>query len=302
MRPGKEYELFVYEKLKKLFPDPDVKHDDHILGKESGLSRQIDVSVRIPLDPGTELLYVVQCKDWATRADINAIGELVAVIQDVGAAKGFLLCTSGFAKTNYRYALTKGIELVTIEDIQSDKWTTDVEIPLVYTQKNFDYSIEFDFEATEELVEANREAELHLVMNQMLLRAPDLDLVGLEPYVSSVIESTEFQGVIGQEVELGRRGLEVQLAGMWVPVSKLSVTVLDVKPHRYLKYLRPDEYSHIRDHARGEVLPLHVRLSKVPMQVDETFIELGEHEIPVTPGLWLDVETWTQVEANSRAS
>jgi hypothetical protein len=43
---GEEYEKFVYEKLKRFFPDFDVTHDDQIEGRQSGLKRQIDVSIR----------------------------------------------------------------------------------------------------------------------------------------------------------------------------------------------------------------------------------------------------------------
>ncbi len=300
MKPGKEYELFTYEKFKRLFADSWVEHDDHILGNESGLERQIDVSVRTPFGEGQELLYIVQCKDWATPADINAIGALVAVMQDVGAAKGFLLCVSGFAKTNHHYASTKGVELITVEDIQSDKWSTEIEIPLIYTQKDFQYVIEFAFEATNELVEANRDTEFQVkITTGTKLRAPDLAPTGLVSYAMGKIDSPDFTGLVGEAVDLHRPGLEIQLTGMWLPVPEISSLILEVTPRRYLKYLKPDEYSQLRDHVRDEVLPLHGKLSNVPMQVDDTFIELPDGEVPVTPGLWLEFENWTQVEINA---
>jgi hypothetical protein len=299
MKPGKEYELFTYEKFKRLFADAKVKHDDHITGNESGLERQIDVSIRIPIGDGQELLYIVQCKDWAEPSDINVIGELVAVMQDVGAAKGFLLCTSGFAKTNHQYALTKGVELITVEDIESEKWSTEVEIPLIYTQKDYHWRIDLGVDATEELVEANKDTELQVVItNHTLLRAADREPTHMEDYIQGAIEDPGFNGLSGERVDLQQAGLEIQLVGMWLPVSELVVEV-DVKPRRYLKYLQPDEYSQLRDHVRDEILPLHAKLTNVPMTVDGTFIELADGEVPVTPGLWLDFETWTQVEMNA---
>ena len=90
--------------------------NDHISGHLSGLNREIDVSVRL-VASDVKLLYIAQYKDWKTPVDIKVLGEFSSVIQDVKVAKGFLLCTSGFAKSNYQYALTLGIELVTIEDI-----------------------------------------------------------------------------------------------------------------------------------------------------------------------------------------
>ena len=126
-KKGKEYERFVYGKFKRLFIDSTVKLNDKIVGRESGLVREIDVSIRTPM-ADQELLYIVQCKDRGKRpADIVILGEFSAVIRDVGAAKGFLICTSGFAKTNYRYARTLGIELLTVEDIKSDRWKVGEE-------------------------------------------------------------------------------------------------------------------------------------------------------------------------------
>ncbi|MEP6756673.1 MAG: restriction endonuclease, partial [Chthonomonadales bacterium] len=128
MKKGARYEEFIYERLKQLFGTSNVTLRDKILGLESGILREIDVSIRIP-DAAMEVLYIVQCKDWKSKTDIKVLGEFSAVIQDVGASKGLLICSSGFAKTNRRYALTKGIELVTITDIESDSWTVSVTIP-----------------------------------------------------------------------------------------------------------------------------------------------------------------------------
>ena len=35
-----------------------------------------------------DFLYIVQCEDWSSRADIKVLGEFSAVMQDVRAAKG----------------------------------------------------------------------------------------------------------------------------------------------------------------------------------------------------------------------
>src|SRR5437773_8601831 len=99
---GSEYERFVFDKFRRLFADSVVKKNDHIRGHLSGLDREIDVSVRLTV-ASERLLYIAQCKDWKTPADIKVLGEFSAVIQDVRAAKGFLLCSSGFAQSNYTY-------------------------------------------------------------------------------------------------------------------------------------------------------------------------------------------------------
>jgi hypothetical protein len=165
-KPGKDYERFVYEKFRRFFADSTVTLDDRIQGKLSGRKRQIDVSIRFTVD-GNELLYIVQCKDRGTRpADIIVLEEFSSVIQDVGAAKGFLICTSGFARSNYQYALTLGIELVTVEDIHSDRWKVDIQVPLVYTKKVTDYKLSAtvfsrNIVVDEELLERHRRLGLN---------------------------------------------------------------------------------------------------------------------------------------------
>ena len=75
-----------------------------------------------------------------------------------------------------------------------------------------------------------------------------------------------------------------------------SFTLLSVTKKCYLKYLRPNEYSHLRDHVRGTTLPLHVVLNKVGLELDETFVELPGDQSPVFGGLFLEVEEWTSAE------
>src|SRR6185295_16696420 len=91
VKRGAAYEQFVYEKLCRLFPDAKVTLNDKIRGLDSELDREIDVSIRLKVGD-INLLYIVQCKDWVTKADIKILGEFSAVIQDVRAAKGLLLC------------------------------------------------------------------------------------------------------------------------------------------------------------------------------------------------------------------
>jgi hypothetical protein len=151
-RAGSDYERFVYNKFQGLFPDAQVTLNDGIAGRQSGLLREIDISIRMTVGD-TEILYIVQCKDRGKRpADILILGEFSSVIKDVGAAKGFLICTSGFAKSNYQYARTLGIELLTVEDIESDRWHTEIQVPLIYIKKTTSYVIDTVIIANEELV------------------------------------------------------------------------------------------------------------------------------------------------------
>lgn len=217
MKPGARYERFVFEKLQRLFPEAVVKLNDRIPGASSGLLREIDVSIRIAFQD-TQLLYIVQCKDWSNPVDINTLGAFSAVMLDVGAAKGFLLCTSGFYQTNHQYALSVGIELVTIEDIESDKWSVHAEIPFVYVKMLYTYRMDIEITANEGLVELNRDRELTLqVDGKTLLRSnPTEPVVSIEAYILQRAADINSRATEGVPFDVTRSGLEVLLQNVWV--------------------------------------------------------------------------------------
>jgi hypothetical protein len=288
MKPGKEYEQFVYEKLRRFFPDALVTLNDRIAGRESGLPREIDVSVRMSVE-NAELLYIVQCKDWSSPVDVNTLGALSAVMQDVGAAKGFLLCTSGFYATNYKYAQSRGIELVTIEDIESDKWTTTVQVPYVYVRRQNDFKVSIEIRANDALVEANRDRNLVIDLREMQVRAKDLSPIGVRELIAARCNHPNARDQPQVRVDLTAPDLEVQVAGIWAPCPHLSLD-RRMERRRYLKYLTPTAYSQLRDHVRGTTLPLHVRLEQVGAGLDDTFVEMAANAPPEFPGLWIEVE------------
>ena len=291
MKAGAEYEQFVYEKLKSFFVDACVTKNDRIHGYESELEREIDVSVRLQIRDA-EFLYIVQCKDWVSRADIKVLGEFSAVMQDVRAAKGFLLCTAGFAKTNHRYALTKGIELLTIEDIKSDRWKAEVQIPLIYTRKVNNFEVVLDIIPNEALIEKNRDHELVVQLKTSTTLTTDggRTTIAFEQHINDGLgRLLSLNHPEGTRMDLSPPGLQIMVADVWVP-CKIVVELLKITRLNHLKYLTPTEYSHIRDHVRETILPLHVLLANVGLQLNDTFIELPTGPPPVFPGLWLEVE------------
>ena len=290
MKPGARYERFVFEKLQRLYPEAAVRLNDRIPGTMSGLLREIDVSIRIPLQD-TQLLYIVQCKDWSNPVDINTLGAFSAVMRDVGAAKGFLLCTSGFYQTNHQYALSVGIELVTIEDIESDKWNVQVEIPFVYVKKEYVYKMDIGITANEELVELNRGRPLTLDVNgKTLIRSgPTTPVLSVEAYVVNRAGDINSRATEGVPFDIRDSGLEVLTHNVWVPCSHLRAT-LHIQNAHYLKYVTPTEYAQLRDHVRGTTLPLHLKVEGIQIKFDDSFTRMPEGSLVGFPGLWFQVE------------
>jgi hypothetical protein len=297
VRVGSDYERFVYEKLQRLFPDAQVTLNDKIPGKQSGLLREIDISVKMTVgDIG--ILYIVQCKDRGKRpADIIILGEFSSVIKDVDATKGFLVCTSGFAKSNYKYARTLGIELLTVEDIRSDRWHADIKVPLIYIRKTIKYSLDATVIANEELVTKNKTQAIPMNLDIDVARISyDLGTTNTtikEHLQSWIAKAGSFLGDV-VDIDLVRPGLRLQVADIWLACEDLRIN-LAIDRTYYLKYLTPAEYSQVRDHRRDTTLPLRLKLSG-PSQLDESFIQIPSTDLPVKPLFFVMLEEWTDIE------
>lgn len=291
MRLGEKYERFVYEKLKRLLPEFDVRVNDKILGKQSGLLREIDISIRATIGR-TDLLYIVQCKDYRSRpADITTLGEFSATVQDVAAAKGILLCTSGFATTNHRYARTLGIDLITIEDINSDEWKVEIQIPLVYIKNTIRFELSFDVIVNDELARKNTQpVSLAISEATLLSRDGGASVMTMREHLDAVIVEEGFDVRQGGRLALARPDLMIQLVDVWVECQDLEV-VFKVAKTTHLKYVTPEEYSQLRDHIGGGVLPLHLSV-KGTFGLDESYVEIPSGHLPVFTDLSIEIEEW----------
>jgi hypothetical protein len=287
---GEEYEKFVYEKLKRFFPDFEVTHDDQIEGKQSGLHRQIDISIRGKVR-NIDLLYIVQCKDYKNHpADITTLGEFSAVIKDVQASKGFLVCTSGFAKSNHPYAKALGIELLTIEDINSDRWKAEIEIPIIFVKNAVSFTISIGIIPNEEFAQKNK-VPINVSLQDLTTFSLDggKSPIELGKYVDSKIKEASFDVFGGIPLSLDDPNLMINIAGVWTKVEEFTMHFTTAKSY-YLKFVEPDEYSHIKDHLADTVLPLHFRLKGTLGNLDESYTEIDKNDIPVFTNISIEIE------------
>src|SRR5215831_1699502 len=93
----KRFEKLVARMYSTLSAEARVKYDDRIVGRMSGIERQIDVSLRTSV-PGSDLLLIVQCRDYNRALDVNDVGEFISVVDDVGANKGVMVAQRGFTR------------------------------------------------------------------------------------------------------------------------------------------------------------------------------------------------------------
>lgn len=137
-----DYQQLAAAIYRDLSPGAIVTHDDHILGFMSGIKRQIDVSIRADLC-GHAMLIVVQAKDLGRPADLNVVGEFKAVVDDVHASKGVLICSGGFTAAAIEYAKGLNIDLCTVHEAASRKWSLDLRIPLLWVEPTIDFELDF---------------------------------------------------------------------------------------------------------------------------------------------------------------
>lgn len=120
----KEYETAVYEECQRVyyFRDAEIIKDTHIVGKYSGVKRQIDVLVKLLKDDVVTSTIIVECKYYGTKIDVKRVDSFIGCIEDVGADKGIIVSEKGFTKAAISRA-HKGkddieVEIVSLGDLQ----------------------------------------------------------------------------------------------------------------------------------------------------------------------------------------
>lgn len=127
----KAFEELVAQIYRDLAPGATVTHNDKVLGVDSGLDRQIDVSIRFEV-AGHKLIAAIQAKDYDRPADINDVGKFASVIQDVRANKGIMVCKAGFTDGARKLAQNRGIDVCNIHDAESRNWSLEISLPIIW--------------------------------------------------------------------------------------------------------------------------------------------------------------------------
>lgn len=288
MKAGKEYEMFVFEKFKDFFNGFELTLNDRIIGNQSDIKREIDISIKGKIND-VDLLYLVQCKDHNKPADIKIIGEFSSVIRDVGASKGFLVCTSGFAKTIHQYANNLGIELVTVEDINSDKWKVEIQIPIIYIWKKFEILYTGSITVNNELAEKNK-SDLQITKNDFEEISFDFGNNSLQliDYLNWIIEKDKINVEQTKSIILSDPKLLLKFANIWVPVEiNVSFTTESIY---YFKYVCPYEYAQLTNHKTKKIIPLKAKIKISEFEFDESYVKIDENNIPVSSPINIEIE------------
>ncbi len=130
MREFEQLEILVAKIQKQLAPDAEVMHNARLDGRRSKTRRQIDVLVRKKIGQ-YEMLIAIECKDYATPADAPEVDQFYAVLDDIGAHKGALVCSKGFTGAAKESARARQIDLYSPVDTEPHKWQVHVDARVI---------------------------------------------------------------------------------------------------------------------------------------------------------------------------
>lgn len=111
-----------------LAPAATVEHDKKIIGRITGVERQIDVWVTQNIGQYS-MSIAIDCKATKRPADTKCVEEFHGLVKDVGASKGVLVCPAGFTATAKKTAKHYMIELYRPLDTGDHQWKVRANLP-----------------------------------------------------------------------------------------------------------------------------------------------------------------------------
>jgi len=134
----KRFEKLIHQIHTQLAPQGAVVTlDDKIIGCESNVERQLDVTIRVSVAQ-YKILIVVECKDEGRPIDVGTMGEFASLLRDVKANKGVMISSSGYTPAAVDMARAQGIDARTYLDTESVDWKSEVTIPVLLTRVKLD--------------------------------------------------------------------------------------------------------------------------------------------------------------------
>jgi Restriction endonuclease len=118
----RQYERHIYERLKEAGgPDAEVKFDQSLPGRFSGIDRQVDALATGHYAGEIEkaVTAAVDCKFYKRKVDVKGVEAFIGLIDDVGTDLGLLITTAGFSDAAVQRARkgSRGLRLKVIPSV-----------------------------------------------------------------------------------------------------------------------------------------------------------------------------------------
>src|SRR5690349_12270830 len=118
-------------------PDAKVDQDVRIVGRDSGVGRQIDIALRIRAAQ-YDLLIAIDCKDHKRKIDVKDVEAFIGLVKDVGANKGAMISAKGFTEAARNTARRSGLDLYTLVDAEAHEWRSYVSLPTLVEDRSLE--------------------------------------------------------------------------------------------------------------------------------------------------------------------
>lgn len=138
-----EFEKLSAKIQQEMAPKARVERNAKLLGKRSGVERQIDILIDEAVAQ-YKIRVVIDCKDYQVPVDVKGVEEFMGLVEDVGANKGAMIAAKGFTEAAKKRAKDAGIDLYRLIDTASTKWSAYISLPCVITDQMIE-SFSFTF-------------------------------------------------------------------------------------------------------------------------------------------------------------
>jgi hypothetical protein len=135
----KRFERLAYEIQKELASDAEIKFDDSIIGVDSKVPRQIDISIRKHVGQYA-ILIVIDCKDYAEPLDVKDVETFSGLVRDVRANRGALIVSSSFTPAALNIAKNEGIDTYRLVDTENIDWKSYATLPCLLERTHLEKS------------------------------------------------------------------------------------------------------------------------------------------------------------------
>jgi hypothetical protein len=268
-----KYEELAHQIVEELMPYAEVTLDDSIYGNFTEGERQIDISAKWRVD-GKDYLLVVQVKDLSRRADINTLGTFKSVVEDVGAHRGVLICSKGFAKRVKNYARNIGVELYTLHDARTVIWARKLSIPIIWTVLNPEFSISLKFRTSVSGTVRIRSA------GPIITEAKSGDRVTMGQYIVKLWNAGYFDRTPGPhktQYISGLRMLYRDQSGQDVWASLEIGVSYRVERKSWLGGYEPADCRGLFDFLQSDLfIPSYISLEDLPLERDPDWPEIDD--------------------------
>lgn len=280
----KEYEKLATKIYTELQPNASVIHDDKIIGKDSGIERQIDTSIRAKV-AGHNLLIIVQARSSNQKADINDVDGFANVVKDVRASKGVLISNAGFTKGASDLARNLGVDLCSLHDAHSRDWSIEIKLPLLW--------IELIPYITVQL-------QVFLQKGDTIPKDPKHMVLSTDKGKTRQLPLNTFiamwnEGKLGHRLNIPytirseQKGIEL-LTGkrIWRPIDSFSLIYEVKRKGAWLGYFSPSDCRGILNRLKDELTISYLNIGDIPMKRDESWKSVDDPEkvVVATKGIF----------------